>query len=73
MALNQDLEAGRSRPLCLRPTVGCGERMADRRRAVHSTPGARTAWHTHPCAQTIWVIEGVGLSSGRSSFKVVTG
>ena len=29
--------------------------------AVHFTPGARTAWHTHPCGQTIFVTEGVGL------------
>jgi len=29
--------------------------------AVHFTPGARTAWHTHPYGQTIWVTEGVGL------------
>jgi quercetin dioxygenase-like cupin family protein len=29
--------------------------------AVHFTPGARTAWHTHPLGQTIWVTEGVGL------------
>jgi quercetin dioxygenase-like cupin family protein len=28
---------------------------------VHFTPGARTAWHTHPCGQTIFVTEGVGL------------
>ena len=28
---------------------------------VHFSPGARTAWHTHPCGQTIWVSEGVGL------------
>jgi quercetin dioxygenase-like cupin family protein len=27
---------------------------------VHFTPGARTAWHTHPLGQTIFVIEGVG-------------
>ena len=27
---------------------------------VHFTPGARTAWHTHPFGQTIYVIEGVG-------------
>src|SRR5690349_22418443 len=27
---------------------------------VHFTPGARTAWHTHPHGQTIWVTEGVG-------------
>jgi quercetin dioxygenase-like cupin family protein len=28
---------------------------------VHSTPGARTGWHTHPRGQTIFVTEGVGL------------
>lgn len=28
---------------------------------VHFTPGARTAWHTHPNGQTIYVTEGVGL------------
>jgi quercetin dioxygenase-like cupin family protein len=27
---------------------------------VHFTPGARTAWHTHPHGQTIYVVEGVG-------------
>jgi quercetin dioxygenase-like cupin family protein len=25
---------------------------------VHFTPGARTAWHTHPHGQTIFVTEG---------------
>jgi quercetin dioxygenase-like cupin family protein len=29
--------------------------------AVHFTPGARTAWHTHPLGQTIYVTEGIGL------------
>ncbi|MGH3781499.1 MAG: cupin domain-containing protein [Pseudonocardiaceae bacterium] len=29
--------------------------------AVHFTPGARPAWHTHPHGQTIFVTEGVGL------------
>jgi quercetin dioxygenase-like cupin family protein len=32
---------------------------------VHFTPGARTAWHTHPNGQTIWVTEGVGLAQRR--------
>jgi quercetin dioxygenase-like cupin family protein len=27
---------------------------------VHFSPGARTAWHTHPHGQTIFVAEGVG-------------
>jgi quercetin dioxygenase-like cupin family protein len=29
--------------------------------SVHFAPGARTAWHTHPNGQTIFVTEGVGL------------
>jgi quercetin dioxygenase-like cupin family protein len=33
--------------------------------SVHFTPGARTAWHTHPNGQTIYVIEGVGLTQRR--------
>jgi quercetin dioxygenase-like cupin family protein len=28
--------------------------------SVHFTPGARTAWHTHPLGQTICVTEGIG-------------
>ena len=33
--------------------------------SVHFTPGARTAWHTHPNGQNIYVVEGVGLAQGR--------
>jgi quercetin dioxygenase-like cupin family protein len=33
--------------------------------SVHFTPGARTAWHTHPNGQTIYVTEGVGRAQGR--------
>jgi quercetin dioxygenase-like cupin family protein len=33
--------------------------------SVHFTPGARTAWHTHPNGQTIYVLEGVGLTQQR--------
>jgi quercetin dioxygenase-like cupin family protein len=33
--------------------------------SVHFTPGARTAWHTHPNGQTIWVTEGAGLCQCR--------
>jgi quercetin dioxygenase-like cupin family protein len=32
---------------------------------VHFTPGARTAWHTHPLGQTIYVTEGAGLAQRR--------
>jgi quercetin dioxygenase-like cupin family protein len=33
--------------------------------SVHFTPGARTAWHTHPNGQTIWVTEGEGRCQRR--------
>jgi quercetin dioxygenase-like cupin family protein len=33
--------------------------------SVHFTPSARTAWHTHPNGQIIWVTEGVGLAQRR--------
>jgi quercetin dioxygenase-like cupin family protein len=33
--------------------------------SVHFTPGARTAWHTHPNGQTIYVVEGMGLAQCR--------
>ena len=32
---------------------------------VHFAPGARTAWHTHPNGQTIYVLEGVGFAQRR--------
>ena len=27
---------------------------------VHFEPGARTAWHTHPAGQTLYILSGVG-------------
>ena len=33
--------------------------------SVHFTPGARTAWHTHPNGQTIYVTEGIGRAQRR--------
>ena len=33
--------------------------------SVHFTPGARTAWHTHPNGQTIVVVEGLGRAQRR--------
>jgi quercetin dioxygenase-like cupin family protein len=35
--------------------------------SVHFTPGARTAWHSHPNGQTIYVLEGVGLAQRRGA------
>ena len=29
--------------------------------SVHFTPGARTAWHTHPKGQTLYITSGSGL------------
>ena len=40
--------------------------------SVHFTPGARTAWHTHPKGQTIYVLEGIGLAQRRrGSIEVI--
>ena len=44
-------------------TPSAGSRLSAA--SVHFTPGARTAWHTHPCGQTILVTEGVGLAQRR--------
>jgi quercetin dioxygenase-like cupin family protein len=33
--------------------------------SVHFTPSARTAWHTHPNGQTIYVTEGLGVCQRR--------
>src|SRR2546421_9104725 len=33
--------------------------------SVHFMPGARTAWHTHPFGQTIYVTEGIGRCQRR--------
>ena len=33
--------------------------------AVHFTPGARTAWHSHELGQTLYVTEGKGLVQSR--------
>lgn len=33
--------------------------------SVHFSPGARTAWHTHPNGQTIYVTEGLGLAQSQ--------
>ncbi|MEZ5186166.1 MAG: cupin domain-containing protein [Candidatus Nanopelagicales bacterium] len=32
---------------------------------VRFTPGARTAWHTHPKGQTLYVTDGIGLVGTR--------
>jgi quercetin dioxygenase-like cupin family protein len=38
--------------------------------AVHFSPGARTAWHSHRLGQTLYVTEGEGLIQSRGSETV---
>ncbi len=38
--------------------------------AVHFTPGARTAWHSHDGGQTLYVTEGRGLVQARGEAAV---
>ena len=40
-----------------RSAVGCAH--------VRFTPGARTAWHTHPKGQTLYVTDGIGYVASR--------
>ena len=48
---------------------------------VHFTPGGRTAWHSHPVGQVLYVLDGVGrvqerggpLFEIRGGDSVVTG
>ncbi|MFL5737567.1 MAG: cupin domain-containing protein [Actinomycetota bacterium] len=35
--------------------------------SVRFAPGARTAWHSHPNGQTIYVTDGVGVAQGRGN------
>jgi quercetin dioxygenase-like cupin family protein len=37
---------------------------------VHFTPGARTAWHSHSIAQTLYVTEGEGLVQARGQAPI---
>jgi quercetin dioxygenase-like cupin family protein len=38
--------------------------------AVHFSPGARTAWHSHQGGQTLYVTEGAGLVQSRGQHIV---
>lgn len=38
---------------------------------VRFTPGARTAWHTHPRGQTVYVTDGVGRVGRRGAVATV--
>jgi quercetin dioxygenase-like cupin family protein len=47
------------------PVATAAEQSRLTANSVHFTPGARTAWHTHPLGQTIYVIEGIGRCQRR--------
>ncbi|MEM1200294.1 MAG: cupin domain-containing protein [Pseudomonadota bacterium] len=42
------------------PIVSAPDPARIRALSVHFAPGARTAWHTHPLGQTLYVVSGVG-------------
>lgn len=47
------------------PIVEAPEPARLRALKVHFAPGARTAWHTHPLGQTLYVVSGTGLAGLR--------
>ena len=48
------------------PIIEADEPARVRALRVSFDPGARTAWHTHPLGQTLYVISGVGLMGLRN-------
>ena len=40
---------------------------------VHFTPGARTAWHSHPVGQTLLITEGIALLGTRDGHVIAAG
>lgn len=50
--------------------VGPGDHPPISVSAVHFTPGARTAWHSHEGGQTLYVTEGSGRTQSRGGAVV---
>ena len=48
------------------PIIEASEPARVRALRVAFEPGARTAWHTHPLGQTLYVISGIGLMGLRN-------
>ena len=48
------------------PIIETSEPARVRALKVAFEPGARTAWHTHPLGQTLYVLSGVGLMGLRN-------
>ena len=49
------------------PIIATSEPARVQALRVAFEPGARTAWHTHPLGQTLYVLSGVGLMGLRNS------
>ena len=49
------------------PIIEAPEPARVRALKVSFEPGARTAWHTHPLGQTLYIISGTGLVGLRNS------
>ena len=49
--------------------IGEGSRLQAAQ--VTFTPGARTAWHTHPMGQTLYVLSGVGWAQKEGELALV--
>ena len=47
------------------PIIEASEPARVRALKVAFEPGARTAWHTHPLGQTLYVLKGIGLVGNR--------
>ena len=58
-------DTGTANAASIHPVAVPGEASRVMASWVHFTPGARTAWHTHPNGQTIFVVEGLGLCQRR--------
>ena len=48
------------------PIIETSEPSRVRALKVAFAPGARTAWHTHPLGQTLYVLSGIGLMGLRN-------
>ncbi len=48
------------------PIIEAAEPARVRALKVSFEPAARTAWHTHPLGQTLYVVSGVGLIGSRN-------
>ena len=57
------------------PIVTAPEPARLRALRVRFAPGARTAWHTHPLGQTLYVVSGAGYvqKQGEAAVKILPG